>query len=101
MEIKDLAGLSQPLTKLIEVCSSGLGKVIEPHLIKKRAEAKAYELETIGKSLSNNKNLLLGKTNTTYDSGEIEIVVNQDEQFDNSFPINPKRNFRKTILSRI
>lgn len=77
MEIKDLAGLSQPLTKLIEVCSSGLGKVCEPYLIKKRAEAKAYELETINKSLSNNQSLI-GLVNTTYDNGNIGIIANND-----------------------
>lgn len=77
MEIKDLVGLSQPLTKLIEVCSSGLGKVCEPYLIKKRAEAKAYELETINKSLSNNQSLI-GLVNTTYDNGNIRILTNND-----------------------
>lgn len=77
MEIKDLAGLSQPLTKLIEVCSSGLGKVCEPYLIKKRADAKAYELEAINKALSDNQSLI-GLVNTTYDNGNIGIVTNND-----------------------
>ena len=30
MDIKDLAGLSQPLTKLIEVLSSGMGAIYRP-----------------------------------------------------------------------
>ena len=30
MEIKDLVGLSQPLTKLVEVVSQGIGTVYEP-----------------------------------------------------------------------
>lgn len=86
MEIKDLTGLSKPMTKLIEVCSSGLGKVAEPYLIKKRADAKAYELKTISKALIENKNLI-NLANTTYDSGNIEIVMNQDNQTKDSFQL--------------
>ena len=43
MEIKDLAGLSQPLTKLIEVFANGCKWVAEPYQIKRIAKAKAYE----------------------------------------------------------
>jgi hypothetical protein len=94
MEIKDLAGFSQPMTKLIEVCSSGLGKVCEPYLIKKRANAKAYELEIITKALSDNKSLI-GLANTTYDSGNIEIVVNKDKQIDDSLQLMQKEILEK------
>jgi uncharacterized repeat protein (TIGR03899 family) len=52
MEIKDLAGLSQPLTKLIEVVSSGIGAVSQPYLIAKNAEAKANEIRAISDALS-------------------------------------------------
>lgn len=45
MEIKDLAGLSQPLTKLVEVISIGIGKLYEPAHIKRMANAKAYEIK--------------------------------------------------------
>lgn len=41
MEIKDIAGLS----KLIEVIAQGVGGVFKPYLIKKNAEAKAYEMK--------------------------------------------------------
>ena len=47
IEIKDLAGLSGPLQKLIEVISSGVGNISKPYLIKKNAEARAYELKLI------------------------------------------------------
>jgi len=46
-EIKDLAGLSQPLTKLIEVVSDGLGVLYRPRNIRFEADAKAYEIKTI------------------------------------------------------
>lgn len=51
MEIKDLAGISQPLTKLIEVISAGAGRVSESYLIKQRAKAKAEEIEVISSAL--------------------------------------------------
>lgn len=51
MEIKDLAGLSQPLTRLIEVVSSGIGAVSQPYLIKKMAEARAHEVRVIAGAL--------------------------------------------------
>lgn len=47
MEIKDLAGLSQPLTKLVEVVAQGLGTVYEPIHIKRMAKARAMEIKTI------------------------------------------------------
>ncbi|MEH2395500.1 MAG: hypothetical protein V7K21_28880 [Nostoc sp.] len=39
MEIKDLAGISEPLKRLIEVMAEGFGAVSRPYLIKKNAEA--------------------------------------------------------------
>jgi len=41
MEIKDLFGLSKPLTKLIKVVSQGVGALSKPYLIRKTADAKA------------------------------------------------------------
>lgn len=51
MEIKDLAGLSKPLTRLIEVISDGIGAVSRPYLLKKTAEAKAHEVRVISAAL--------------------------------------------------
>lgn len=54
MEIKDLAGLGEPLKKLIEVISTGVGALSKPYLIKKTADAKAYEIEKISKAIKDN-----------------------------------------------
>lgn len=51
IEIKDITGLKEPLLKLIEVVSKGIGDFTEPYLMKKRADAKAYELIVINKAL--------------------------------------------------
>lgn len=53
MEIKDLAGLSQPLTKLIEVVSQGMGTAYEPIHIKRMAKARAMEIKTIASAVQN------------------------------------------------
>jgi hypothetical protein len=51
MDIKDLAGLSEPLTRLIEVISQGVGEVSRPYLVRKNADAKAYEIRVIADAL--------------------------------------------------
>lgn len=51
MEIKDLAGLSKPLTRLIEVVASGIGAVSKPYLIRRTADAKAHEITVIATAL--------------------------------------------------
>jgi uncharacterized repeat protein (TIGR03899 family) len=55
MEIKDLAGLSEPLKKLIEVLSQGVGALSKPYLIRKTADAKAYEIKVISKAIKANQ----------------------------------------------
>jgi hypothetical protein len=49
-EVKDLAGLSQPLTKLVEVVSTAIGAIYRPHGIKSEAEAKAHEIKALAKA---------------------------------------------------
>lgn len=42
MEIKDLTGLSKPLTKLVDVIANGCKWIAEPYQIKRIADANAY-----------------------------------------------------------
>lgn len=51
IQIKDLTGLSKPITRLIEVISQGVGAVSRPYLIRKNADAKAYEVRAIAAAL--------------------------------------------------
>jgi len=50
MEIKDLTGLGQPITKLIEVVSNAVGTVYKPRQMRKEAEAEAYRAELLAKA---------------------------------------------------
>jgi hypothetical protein len=71
MKISDLSGLSKPLTRLIEVISQGVGSVCTPYLIRKTAEAKAYEIKVIANALQEvrEKNHLP----VIYDAGTVEV----------------------------
>ena len=47
LKIKDLAGISEPIKKLIGVVSAGIGSIYRPRSIRNDADAKAYEIRTI------------------------------------------------------
>lgn len=78
MEIKDLAGLSKPLTRLIEVISNGVGAVTASYLIRKNAEAKAHEIRVISDAL--NEVAQQHQLPVTYKDGEIEIWQKPEDQ---------------------
>lgn len=76
MEIKDLAGLSEPLTKLIEVTSKGIGHIAMPYQIKRIADAKVYEIEKISKAIEANKESM---KMLEYDDEKVKVICNQKE----------------------
>ena len=71
MEIKDLAGISEPLKRLIEVIAEGIGAISRPYLTKKNAEAKAYEIQLIANAISENKKLI---ASPEYIDGKISVL---------------------------
>lgn len=71
VEIKDLAGLSSPLKKLIEVVSEGVGALSKPYLIRKNADARAYEMETIAKGMKENQADL---KNIRFNKGKLSLM---------------------------
>jgi uncharacterized repeat protein (TIGR03899 family) len=70
IEIKDLAGLSKPLTKLIEVVAKGVGAVSKSYLIKRDADAREYEIGKIIQAMSS-----LGSLKGQYETGKIMITA--------------------------
>lgn len=94
MEIKDLAGLSQPLTKLVEVVSAGIGQLSEPFLIRKKADAKAYEINTIAEAVRKN---LAHVGNLEYKDHSV-IVVGKEES---GTEISLEKEFEERLLTRI
>jgi hypothetical protein len=77
MDIKDIVGLSKPLTRLIEVISSGIGGVSRAYLIRRNAEAKAHEVRVIAaalKDVAEQHHLPV-----VFKDGEIEIWQKPDD----------------------
>ena len=72
MEIKDLVGISEPLKRLIEVVSVGVGAVTHPYLLKKNAEAKAYEIRIVSQAVAESRKLL---GHTDYEDGKVAILT--------------------------
>lgn len=73
MEIRDLAGLSQPLTKFVEVVSQGIGTLYEPTHIKRMAKSRAKEIKTISSAI-NDSNLPI-----QYSNGPVGIDTSTKE----------------------
>lgn len=68
LNVHDLLGLSQPLTKLMETVSSGIGTLYEPVHAKRMAKAKAFELQLISSTVNNNLQLPV-----KYEDGHVTI----------------------------
>ena len=72
MDIKDLAGLSQPLKQLVKNVSKGTGKIFDPILNKKNTDATVYEIEKISKALQNSPHRI------EYKSENVTILSEQN-----------------------
>ena len=47
LEVKDLLGLAEPATKLVEIVSGAIGTLYEPRKVRKLADAEAYKIKKI------------------------------------------------------
>lgn len=74
IEFKDIAGLSDPLKRLIEVVAEGIGGISRPILTRKNADAKAYEIRMVAEAIAESQKLL---GPVKYDGGEIVIESDQ------------------------
>ncbi len=94
VEFKDIAGLSEPLKRLIEVVAEGVGGVSRPILTRKNADAKAYEIRTITEAIADSQRLL---GPVKYDGGEIAIEPDKNE----TAPELPEAAFEQRVISRM
>lgn len=77
INIKDLTGLSEPIKKLIEVISHGVGAVYKPYLIRRTADAKAYEIKVLSEAISKNQEAL---SMIKFDEGKLSLSsIDKDE----------------------
>ena len=70
--ISDVAGLSQPLTKLVETLASGAGILYEPIHKKRMAKATAEEIKTIAEAFQQNLQLPM-----QYDKDGLKITTDK------------------------
>lgn len=86
MEIKDLSGISEPVIKLIEEVSKGIGGAYKPlgtvlnskaeaYRIKKLTDAKSYQIKMLRENLTDEKNELV----ITNEDFEIKLKGNSIE----------------------
>ena len=76
MEITNIAGLSEPIKRLIEVISRGVGNISEPYLTKKNADAKAYEIKVIADAVTEGRKKL---TQPEYYNGKVNIILAEEK----------------------
>ncbi len=87
MEIKDLAGISDPLKKLIEVASTGVGALSKPYLIRKTADAKAYEIKIIAQAIKDNQHDL---KNIGFNEEKLSLMSLDDSSLKNELPLEDR-----------
>jgi len=92
-DIKDLAGASEPLKRLIEVVAEGVGGISRPLLTRKNADAKAYEIKTIAQAIVDSQKLL---GTVKYQEGSIII----DSSSDKEMKYLPDPNTDQRVLAR-
>lgn len=94
IEFKDIACLSEPLKRLIEVIAEGIGGISRPILTRKNADAKAYEVRKVAEAIADSQKLL---GPVSYSAGEIIIESGQGEKT----PQLPEAALDRRVLSRM
>ncbi len=93
-EIKDIAGLSEPLKRLIEVVAEGAGGVSRSLFTRINADAKAYEIRTIAQAISDSqKSLGLVR----YENGSIIIEASANTEQS----VLPESTFDQRVIARM
>ena len=73
------------MTKLIEVVSQGIGAISKPYLIKKTADAKAYEIKKIAEAVKDHQETL---STIDYKDTQVSLTsLNKTELIDDNYPI--------------
>lgn len=96
IDFKDLAGISKPLTKLIEVISTGIGKASNPILICLNAKALAYKVKELSNAIDQAKGTSSTPLAIEYADETLKIIGNEQQRQHN----DPVEDFFQRIESR-
>lgn len=79
--IQILEAINQPIVKLIEAVSGAIGKAYEPRHTRKMADAKAYELKTIARAVSECPDLRIRyeKGSVSADNEELNRLIQRTQ----------------------
>lgn len=91
IEVNDIFGLSGPLKKLIHVIGQGIGSITKPYLIKRTADAKAYEIKVIAEAIKENQNEL---KNIGYNDKSIKMISLTNETFNRELSVEQRSQSR-------
>lgn len=94
VDFKDIAGLSEPVKRLIEVVAEGIGAVSRSLLTRRNADAKAYEIRTIAQAIADSQKFP-GTIN--YEAGGIIIESSSNQER----PIVPEADTGQRVVARI
>ncbi len=94
VDITDLAGISKPLDRLIEVCSEGIGALFRPTLARRNADANAYQINKIAQTIAENQGIV---GLIRYEDGPVAI----ESVSRSGFPALPEAEIEKRLSARL
>lgn len=99
IEISDVLGLSQPLCKLIDTISCGLGKIYEPTNIKRLAKARSEEIRIISESVNDNVMIPVNFDDgcVSISSGDVNDLINRAQNRFLFQQLKKQQNIESTI----
>lgn len=68
--------LVSPCEKLIEAVQAAIGKAYEPKYVKRMADAKSYEINTVGEAIRNNSDITIN-----YSTKDLSLDITDTEEF--------------------
>lgn len=73
--------LVSPCEKLVVAVQSAIGKAYEPKYIKRMADAKAYEISTIGQAMRENSDIpiIFEKGDITFDTTDFDVFIKRTQ----------------------
>lgn len=101
LEISDVLGLSQPLTKLIETISGGIDTLYKPVHLKRMAKAKAEEIKLISEAITQNAMLPINYQhgNIGIDSTDVQNLLFRTRQRLLQEEINKQQNMDAIVAN--
>ncbi|HFL2401169.1 TPA: DUF2806 domain-containing protein [Clostridioides difficile] len=86
----DISNLSEPIIKLIDTLSIGIGTLYEPTKIKRTADAMAYEMKTLKESTDFDSNITIKR-------GGVEITIDKNGLQENAIISLVKKEVKRQI----